>query len=127
MLLTRAGSARRKPHPPPEAEEEEEDPIPKATTTPLQLLISNKLKDLFASTSPPPPPPPPPALEDNGIRSDETSRSSTVRPGRTGSSGGSHSRPLTAMFRYRLLRSRPWRPMLLSIPEYTTPPTTPPD
>ncbi|KAK9106227.1 hypothetical protein Scep_023071 [Stephania cephalantha] len=123
MLLTRARSARRKPHSPPE----EKDPIPKATTTTLQLLISNKLKDLFVSTSPPPPPPPPP-LEDDGIRSDETSKSSTVRPGRTGSTGGSH-RPLTAVFRYRLLRSRPWRPMLLSIPEYTTAatPTTPGD
>ncbi|KAK9091766.1 hypothetical protein Sjap_024943 [Stephania japonica] len=115
MFLTRAGSARRKSDSPPTSSSSSSAPPPDNPKT-ATLLLSNKLKDLFVSSPPPP-------LEDNGtiIMDLEELSSSTVNapapaPARARTAPASH-RPLTAVFRYRLLR-RPWRPMLLSIPEY---------
>lgn len=69
-----------------------------------EIVASHKLKDLFVSS--------PPAFEERG--------SENMREGLLPVAGGGgvrSRRPLSAMFRQRLLR-RAWRPVLVAIPEW---------
>jgi len=86
-----------------------------------EIRVRHKLKDLFVSS----PPPPEDRVTDKRLEEDEVGSLPAV-----GSVGGGISaarrgggaeragsfRPVTATFRYRLLR-RAWRPVLVTIPE----------
>ncbi|TKY64806.1 hypothetical protein E2542_SST07657 [Spatholobus suberectus] len=108
--------ARRRFHPPPQ----DPPPIPDS-----EARVRHKLKDLFVSSPPP--------LHDNNKtafdqRQQEQDQHEELLPNpavsvrfRTGSpfrraASAAALRPASSVFRYRLLR-RPWRPVLISIPE----------
>ncbi|XP_030536783.1 uncharacterized protein LOC115745398 [Rhodamnia argentea] len=85
---------------------------------PGSFRARHKLRDLFVSSPPPPPP-----LERRGdVRERLLAEAGTGMEGGGGGGfaarrvAGGSIRPLSAAFRYRLLR-RPWRPVLVAIPE----------
>lgn len=86
-----------------------------------EIRVRHKLKDLFVSS---PSPPPEDRVSDNRLEEDEVgllpatgSVGDGVSAARRGGAGRAGSfRPLSATFRYRLLR-RAWRPVLFTIPE----------
>lgn len=123
MLLNRADRRR---FPRREGSPEQDAGRQSPPENPARFRARHKLRDLFVSSSPPPPPPLPPV--DGAARPErrlEARERLLAEAGtgtdvggvgaRRGGVGGS-IRPLSAAFRYRLLR-RPWRPVLVAIPE----------
>ncbi|KAF8010196.1 hypothetical protein BT93_J0970 [Corymbia citriodora subsp. variegata] len=97
---------------------------------PGRFRARHKLRDLFVSSPPPPPPLDGAARSERRLDARERLLAEAAGTEATGSGGGGGGgeglaarrggggsiRPLSAAFRYRLLR-RPWRPMLVAIPE----------
>lgn len=116
MLLSRSGSASRRLS---RREEDLPDRGGNERNSPEKgkdLVVSQKLRDLFVSS----PPPFNEGLSEN-VRDGILSRGVTAAGGNGGAGlrrvGGARSlRPLSATFRQRLLR-RAWRPVLVTIPE----------
>ncbi|KAL2329519.1 hypothetical protein Fmac_017100 [Flemingia macrophylla] len=109
--------ARRRFHPPPPPPQ---DPPPSDS----ESRVRHKLKDLFVSSPPPPPP-----LADNKTTFDHRQQddprhdllptpavSVRFRAGSPFRRSAAALRPVSSVFRYRLLR-RAWRPVLVTIPE----------
>ncbi|XP_010264782.1 PREDICTED: uncharacterized protein LOC104602699 [Nelumbo nucifera] len=119
MLLGRSGSGRRLPRRE-ESPDREQAISPDPPENEKKALLSHTLKDLFVSSPPfedinAKPPPKEKSIRDIGdafpSAINRVPVSSSARRGGIGS-----PRPLSAAFRYRLLR-RPWRPVLVAIPE----------
>ncbi|KAL3719446.1 hypothetical protein ACJRO7_004414 [Eucalyptus globulus] len=123
MLLNRA-DRRRLPRR--EGSPERDLPRQSPPQNPGRFRARHKLRDLFVSSPPPPPPLDGAARSERRLDARErlladATGTETMGGGGGGGfvarrGGGGSIRPLSAAFRYRLLR-RPWRPVLVAIPE----------
>ncbi|XP_056175850.1 uncharacterized protein LOC130140467 [Syzygium oleosum] len=126
MLLNRADRRR---FPRREGSPEQDPGRQSPPENPARFRARHKLRDLFVSSSPPPPPLPPldgAARPERRLEARERLLAEAGTGTGTGGGGGGFAarrggaggsiRPLSAAFRYRLLR-RPWRPVLVAIPE----------